>query len=209
MLVLTRDRACYRKVTLAARCRPRKRGLSLTETSKRVDSVGCRPPDMRPPDDAASARPLVGSTRTKGRNDMSSERNRRVVLRTAAGVAGAVSLPPLPPAGNEDYQAVSRALGTTINVQPAGGNTPGTSPATFSRTSPAVAPAKSGRPTPASATEDPSPSASVVPRLRPPHRYGTLGAPEVCGIAFWSRPAGPLLVRRPLTDPHPKGKDPS
>jgi hypothetical protein len=121
---------------------------------------------MRPPDDAASARPPVGSTQTKGRNDMSSEMNRRVVLRTAAGVAGAASLSPLPSADNEDYQAVSRALGTTINMQPASGNTYGTS--------------------------------------------GTLGAPdEACGIAFWSRPAEPRLVRRPRTDPHPKGKDPS
>jgi hypothetical protein len=121
---------------------------------------------MRPPDDAVSARPPVGSTRTKGRNDMNSEMNRRVVLRTAVGVAGAASLSPLPSADNEDYQAVSRALGTTINMQPAGGNTYGTS--------------------------------------------GTLCAPdEACGIAFWSRPAGPRLVRRPRTDPHPKGKDPS
>jgi hypothetical protein len=39
---------------------------------------------------------------------------------------------------------------------------------------------------------------------------GTLGAPdEARGIALWSRPAGPRLVRRPRTDPHPKGKDPS
>ncbi|MFJ8364193.1 hypothetical protein [Streptomyces sp. NPDC093984] len=97
---------------------------------------------------------------------MSSEMNRRVVLRTAAGVAGAVSLSPLPPAGNEDYQAVSRALGTTINMQPASGNTYGTS--------------------------------------------GSLDAPdEAYGIAPWSRPAGPRPVRRPRTDPHPKGKDPS
>ncbi|WP_159391184.1 hypothetical protein [Streptomyces viridochromogenes] len=96
---------------------------------------------------------------------MSSEMNRRVVLRTAAGVAGAASLSPLP-AANEDYQTVSRALGTTINMQPAGGNTYGTS--------------------------------------------GTLGAPdEAYGISYWSRPAGPRLVRRPRTDPHPKGKDPS
>ncbi|GAB2883887.1 hypothetical protein GCM10027074_60640 [Streptomyces deserti] len=121
---------------------------------------------MRPPDDAASARPPVGSTQTKGRNDMSSEMNRRVVLRTAAGLAGAASLSPLPPAGNEDYQAVSRAPGTTISMRPASGNTYGTS--------------------------------------------GTLGAPdEACGIALWSRPAGPRLVRRRRTDPHPKGKDPS
>ncbi|MYS88660.1 MULTISPECIES: hypothetical protein [Streptomyces] len=105
---------------------------------------------------------------------MSRETNRRAVLRTAAGVAGAASLSPLPSVGNENYQAVSQA--------------------------PAVAPANSGRRTPASA----------VPRLGPTHRHGTLVAPdEACGIAFWSRPAGPLLVRRPRTDPHPKGKDPS
>ncbi|MEU0390229.1 hypothetical protein [Streptomyces chartreusis] len=115
---------------------------------------------------------------------MSRETNRRAVLRTAAGVAGAASLSPLPSVGNENYQAVSQA--------------------------PAVAPANSGRPTPASATEDPSPNASAVRRLRPPHWHGTLVALDEPGaIAFWSRPAGPLLVRRPRTDPHPKGKDPS
>lgn len=58
---------------------------------------------------------------------MNSETNRRAVLRTAAGVAGAASLSPLPPAGDEDYQAVSRALGTTIDMQPASRNTYGTS----------------------------------------------------------------------------------
>jgi hypothetical protein len=58
---------------------------------------------------------------------MSSEKNRRVALRTAADVAGAASLSPLPPPGNEDHQAVSRALGTTITMQPASGNTYGTS----------------------------------------------------------------------------------
>jgi hypothetical protein len=121
---------------------------------------------MRPPDDAASARPPVGSTQTKGRNDMNSEMDRRVVLRTVAGVAGAAALSPLPSAGHEDHRAVSRAPGTTTNMQPAGGSTYGMS--------------------------------------------GTLGAPdEARGIALWSRPAGPRLVRRPRTDPHPKGKDPS
>jgi hypothetical protein len=97
---------------------------------------------------------------------MNSEMDRRVLLRTAVGGAGAASLSPLPSAGNEDHRAVSRAPGTTITMQPVGGNTYGTS--------------------------------------------GTLGAPdEARGIALWSRPAGPRLVRRPRTDPHPKGKDPS
>jgi hypothetical protein len=97
---------------------------------------------------------------------MNSEMDRRVALRTVVGVAGAASLSPLPSAGNEGYRAVSRALGTTINMQPAGGNTYGTS--------------------------------------------DTLGAPdEACELTFWSRPAGPRLVHRPRTDPHPKGKDPS
>ncbi|GHH28991.1 hypothetical protein GCM10018780_86350 [Streptomyces lanatus] len=62
------------------------------------------------------------------------------------------------------------------------------------RTSPSVAPAKSGRPTPASAKGNPRTFVALD---------------KARGIAFWSRPAGPLLVRRPRTDPHPKGKDPS
>lgn len=83
---------------------------------------------------------------------MSTETNRRVVLRTAAGVDT--------DSGLSDGKSVTERLGG--------------------------------------------------PRLRPPHRCGTLVAPdEACGIAFWSRPAGPRLVRRPRTDPHPKGKDPS
>ncbi|WP_143668915.1 MULTISPECIES: hypothetical protein [unclassified Streptomyces] len=54
---------------------------------------------------------------------MNSEMNCRVALRTVVGVAGAASPSPLPSAGNEDYRAVSRALSTMINMQPAGGNT--------------------------------------------------------------------------------------
>lgn len=69
-----------------------KHGLSVTETSKRIDADFYRRPDIRPPDDSTSARPPVGSTKTKGRNDMSIEMNRLAVLPTAVGVAGAASL---------------------------------------------------------------------------------------------------------------------
>jgi len=80
-----------------------KHGLSVTETSKRIDSDSSRLPDLRP-DDSGSARPPVGSTQTKGRNDMSIEMNRRGLL--AAGAAAA-ALPLLTPSA-----ASARAAGT-------------------------------------------------------------------------------------------------
>ena len=99
----TLDRACYRKVTRTVRCPVWKHRLTVTETSKRIDSDSSRLPDLRP-DDSGSARPPVGSTQTKGRNDMSIEMNRRGLL--AAGAAAA-ALPLLTPSA-----ASARAAGT-------------------------------------------------------------------------------------------------